>query len=215
MNKITKKFKIAPKSDNLEEYKENINFHISTKDNQNCKGFHCSSIPRRNSLNNLLNKIQTINKSIKTKTIENCRGAQCASALRRNSTRKLQNAGITLIALIITILILLILVGVALYFTIGENGILKNAEIAGEETNKQIATEKINFKITGAQMSKYVDEQTELIQGNARTIDTSNFGIASQTFIVSSNSNKISINIKDTSGTINHHIRCCYTCYEI
>ena len=74
-------------------------------------------------------------------------------------TRKLQNAGITLIALIITIIILLILAGVAIHFTIGENGILKNAEIAGEETNKQTATEKINLKITNTQMSTYAKEQ--------------------------------------------------------
>ena len=41
--------------------------------------------------------------------------------------------GITLIALIITIILLLILAGVTIHFTIGENGILKNAEIAGNK----------------------------------------------------------------------------------
>ena len=41
--------------------------------------------------------------------------------------------GITLIALIITIILLLILAGVTIHFTLGENGILKNAGIAGNK----------------------------------------------------------------------------------
>ncbi len=41
--------------------------------------------------------------------------------------------GITLIALIITIILLLILAGITLHFTLGENGILRNAEIAGNK----------------------------------------------------------------------------------
>lgn len=67
--------------------------------------------------------------------------------------------GITLIALVITIIILLILAGVVLTFAIGKNGIINNAEIAGEEANKQTATEKINLKITTVQMNSYAKKQ--------------------------------------------------------
>ena len=45
--------------------------------------------------------IKKIKRNTRTKTIENCRGAQCASALQRTIPK---NTGITLIALIITIL---------------------------------------------------------------------------------------------------------------
>lgn len=40
--------------------------------------------------------------------------------------------GITLVALVITIIILLILAGVTITLTLGENGIFKTAEKAGE-----------------------------------------------------------------------------------
>lgn len=67
--------------------------------------------------------------------------------------------GITLIALIITIIILLILAGVVLNLALGKNGIVNNAEIAREKTNKEEATEKINLKITNNQINKYAQEQ--------------------------------------------------------
>ena len=40
--------------------------------------------------------------------------------------------GITLVALVITIIVLLILAGVTITLTLGENGIFKTAEKAGE-----------------------------------------------------------------------------------
>ena len=46
-----------------------------------------------------------------------------------------KNRGITLIALIVTIIILLILAGVSIVFLTGENGILNKAKIAKEESN--------------------------------------------------------------------------------
>ncbi len=49
--------------------------------------------------------------------------------------------GITLIALIITIILLLILAGITINFTLGENGILKNAEIAKEKYNNSVKYE--------------------------------------------------------------------------
>ena len=42
------------------------------------------------------------------------------------------NKGITLIALVITIIVLLILAGVTINLTLGENGIFKTAEMAGK-----------------------------------------------------------------------------------
>ena len=49
---------------------------------------------------------------------------------------KKQEKGITLIALVITIIVLLILAGISIASLTGENGILKQAETAQEETKK-------------------------------------------------------------------------------
>ena len=48
------------------------------------------------------------------------------------SNKQKNNKGITLIALIITIIVLLILAGVTINLTLGENGIFKTAEMAGK-----------------------------------------------------------------------------------
>lgn len=42
---------------------------------------------------------------------------------------------------------------------LGKNGIFNKAKYAKEETNKQTATEKINLRITTAQIDKYAEEQ--------------------------------------------------------
>ena len=66
---------------------------------------------------------------------------------------------ITLISLVITIVVLIILASVAIYLSLGNNGIFTRAKQAKELTNKQEATEIINLKITTAQMNKYAEKQ--------------------------------------------------------
>ena len=66
--------------------------------------------------------------------------------------------GITLVALVITIIILLILAGITISQLIGK-GLVEKAQLAGEETLKQTATEKINFKITGIEMEIWAEKQ--------------------------------------------------------
>ena len=51
--------------------------------------------------------------------------------------------GITLIALVITIIVLLILAGVTINLTLGQNGIFKTAEQAGKEYSEAEAREKL------------------------------------------------------------------------
>ncbi len=60
---------------------------------------------------------------------------------------KKQN-GITLIALIITIIVMLILAAVVLNLTIGENGIFKTAKYAANETKKTQVQEEIQLAVT-------------------------------------------------------------------
>ncbi len=72
---------------------------------------------------------------------------------------KFSNKGITLIALVITIIVLLILAGVTIVALTGNNNLFKRAEQAEEETKKGEATEKINLKITNMQISSYTENQ--------------------------------------------------------
>ena len=66
-----------------------------------------------------------------------------------NFKRKVKkiNKGITLIALVITIIILLILAGVSIVTLTGEGGILDKANTAKKETNKASAKEKIQIAV--------------------------------------------------------------------
>ena len=116
-------------------------------DDPNAKNRHTNKI-----MSNDVSKYKSIYSQIK----------KCGKSGRRGR-RPLQvpdsNAGITLIALIITIIVLLILTGVMLNLTIGENGIFAKGNVAKEETNKQTATEKINLKITNFQVNNYVEKQ--------------------------------------------------------
>lgn len=56
-----------------------------------------------------------------------------------------QSKGITLVALIITIIVLLILAGVTLNMVMGDNGIIKKAQIAKEKTNQAVKNEEDNL----------------------------------------------------------------------
>ena len=58
--------------------------------------------------------------------------------------------GITLIALVITIIVLLILAGVSIAMLAGQNGILTQAQSAKEETEQNVANEKVNLSVIGA-----------------------------------------------------------------
>ena len=60
------------------------------------------------------------------------------------------NKGVTLIALIITIIVLLILAGIGIRMVVGENGILSRAQEAKTTTAEKAAKEKVDLSISGA-----------------------------------------------------------------
>ena len=68
-----------------------------------------------------------------------------------------KNSGITLIALVITIIVLLILAGVTIMSVTGENGILSRSISAREETKKAQALEELKEKIMEVQIDKKGD----------------------------------------------------------
>ena len=83
-------------------------------------------------------------------------------------------AGITLIALTITIIVLLILAGVTISALSGDNGILQNATRAKEETEQAEKDEKeklgnmedtINEYVTGIEVEQVTDENPGALEG--------------------------------------------------
>ena len=76
--------------------------------------------------------------------------------------RKTKENAITMIALIITIIVLLILAGVSFVFVFGKNGIINKAILAKEENEKNQALEELRVKMLEIQTDK---------QGNATLQD--------------------------------------------
>jgi len=74
------------------------------------------------------------------------------------------NRGITLIALVITIIVLIILAGVVIILSIGENGIFKKVEEAREKYEIETIREKVEIEI----MNQEIEEIT---LGNEITVD--------------------------------------------
>lgn len=74
--------------------------------------------------------------------------------------KRKNDKGITLISLVITIIVLIILASVSIGLIFGENNaLIGKAKEGTNKTNEQIATEKINLKITNSQMNSYADSQ--------------------------------------------------------
>ncbi len=78
------------------------------------------------------------------------------------SKKKGKIRGITLIALVITIIVLLILVGVSLSTLTGQDGILNKAAKAADQTNKMTAEEAIEVEVLGSYNSKGELDVTDL-----------------------------------------------------
>lgn len=83
-----------------------------------------------------------------------------------------QNTGITLIALVITIIVLLILAGISISMLSGDNGILQRATTAKENTDNAQITERVQLAYTAA----IADGNGVLTEQNLRTELTNEFG---------------------------------------
>lgn len=86
----------------------------------------------------------------------------------------MNNKGITLIALVITIIVLLILAGVSIAMLTGENGILTRAEESDLETARAEVVERVNMELS-AQLANAMsgvkfDDATK-INTNLGTVD--------------------------------------------
>ena len=117
--------------------------------------------------------------------------------------------GITLIALVITIIVLLILAGVSIAMLTGENGILTQAGNAKSETNKAEAVERINLALNAVKSEIYnkqvAESSYEPISGNAGsyTLDGAISTILGKdTFGTTNGSDKYYYSLNTTSGLL-------------
>ncbi|MCI8411654.1 MAG: type II secretion system protein [Clostridia bacterium] len=87
--------------------------------------------------------------------------------------KETQNKGITLIALVITIIVLLILAGITIAMLMGENGIIKQAKEAKQETERTGAREKLQIEASGSyEEGKYdVNKAKENLKNNLNIKD--------------------------------------------
>ena len=69
----------------------------------------------------------------------------------RNKTRKMK--GITLVALVVTVVVLLILAGVSLNLVLGDNGIITKAKEAAARTEESSATENFSMYLIGLRLA--------------------------------------------------------------
>ena len=69
------------------------------------------------------------------------------------------NKGITLVALVITIIVLLILAGVSISMVVGENGVLNRATGAATKTSEEEMKQALEMAVDGAQ-GEFIDMWT-------------------------------------------------------
>lgn len=86
-----------------------------------------------------------------------------------NLMSNFKNKGITLIALVITIIVLLILAGISIQ-TIKNIQLFEKSKTAKEEDKKAEVIEYLNLKLLGEQTTSYDKEKTEIIENTRKEI---------------------------------------------
>lgn len=106
--------------------------------------------------------------------------------------------GVSLVALVITIIVLLILAGITINFTIGNNGILTKAKDAKEKTNISQAKESVELKIADLQAENQGKATIASLEEYAKT--DSEIEIATNNKIIYKNEYELTIdnNLKIT-----------------
>ncbi len=96
----------------------------------------------------------------------------------KNRKLKVNNKGITLIALVITIIVLLILAGVAIATLTGDNGVLTKAVTAKERTTEAEAEEAVKLEYLGS-----IDNTGKFNYDDFKTIVKKNLGLEDKDII--------------------------------
>lgn len=111
---------------------------------------------------------------------KNNKTVEVVSTQRLLEDIKENQKGITLVALVVTIVVLLILAGITIMYIMGDNGVLKRANKAVVETEKAQIKEELQLKIVDLQLDKVNGKLTkqEILKGleNLDSIDMSIIG---------------------------------------
>ena len=84
--------------------------------------------------------------------------------MKKSKEKKiLKNSGITLIALVITVIVLLILAGVTVATLTGDNGLLQKASTSKQTSKEAEIKEKIMLAVTSANMKNYSSIDKEIL----------------------------------------------------
>ncbi|MBR3163672.1 MAG: hypothetical protein IKF17_06225 [Clostridia bacterium] len=119
----------------------------------------------------------------------------------KNSLRK--SNGITLIALVITIIVLLILAGITIASLTGENGLLSRATEARDETEKAAVLDEVglawnNVQIDGLQHGYTINEKATALATELK-INSSDVKVTGSNVEVTYKGYKVTINTVDGS----------------
>lgn len=111
------------------------------------------------------------------------------------------NKGITLIALVVTIIVLLILAGVSIAMLTGDNGILTQSKTAKTDTEKAEAVERINLALNAALAAAMEDSANVPTKANVKAHD-SIFDQEGTKYNVDDTTTPGSITITYTNGSV-------------
>ena len=125
---------------------------------------------------------------------------------------KEKQKGITLIALVITIIVLLILAGVSIATLTGQNGVLSQANNAKEETNSASDLEQVKLGVTvgvsenltsGKNINEAIQEELRKTDTNATVIgqdDEKDITYNNKNYKVNIKTGSVTENIVDQTG---------------
>ena len=110
----------------------------------------------------------------------------------------MNNKGITLIALVITIIVLLILAGVSIAMLTGQNGILTKASNSKDKTNATEVAERVNMELNAQLSRAMAGESFNTAEDIVKNIGTLPTGYTLTKDDITSSATELSIKVKGT-----------------
>jgi Tfp pilus assembly protein PilE len=110
----------------------------------------------------------------------------------------MNNKGITLIALVITIIVLLILAGVSIAMLTGQNGILTQSSNSKDKTNAAEVAERVNMELNAQLSRAMAGESFNTAEDIVKNIGTLPTGYTLTKDDIISSATELSIKVKGT-----------------
>ena len=110
----------------------------------------------------------------------------------------MNNKGITLIALVITIIVLLILAGVSIAMLTGQNGILTQASNSKDKTTAAEIAERVNMELNAQLSRAMAGESFNTAEDIVKNIGTLPTGYTITKDDITSSATELSIKVKGT-----------------